>query len=187
MGGLPSHELNQLELQFLLLNDFRLVIPPDEMQRYGDRLLGYWESREAEVAAAPPPPQPSGMEVEAPETRGRSSRPSVSDAAATESASASTSRQRSSTTQQSPTRSQSQPHPQRPIEHRSNSTIAQPIPTPVVATAPRHVRDSKPASPSVSFAEPSRPRHGTSGGVRNWASNTTPGAVSSGGEAVVAE
>ncbi|KAJ7646149.1 cyclin-domain-containing protein, partial [Mycena rosella] len=34
VGGLPQAELNQLELQFLLLNDFRLVIPRDEMQRY---------------------------------------------------------------------------------------------------------------------------------------------------------
>ncbi|KAF9268333.1 cyclin-domain-containing protein, partial [Marasmius fiardii PR-910] len=34
VGGLPLAELNQLELQFLLLNDFRLVIPKDEMQRY---------------------------------------------------------------------------------------------------------------------------------------------------------
>jgi hypothetical protein len=31
------------------LNDFRLVILPDEMQRYGDRLLGYWEGKEAET------------------------------------------------------------------------------------------------------------------------------------------
>ncbi|KAM0755287.1 cyclin-related 2, partial [Meredithblackwellia eburnea MCA 4105] len=34
VGGLPLHELNQLELQFLLLNDFRLMIPVDELQRY---------------------------------------------------------------------------------------------------------------------------------------------------------
>ncbi|KAL4075621.1 cyclin-domain-containing protein, partial [Scleroderma citrinum] len=34
VGGLPQSELNQLELQFLLLNDFRLVISPEEMQRY---------------------------------------------------------------------------------------------------------------------------------------------------------
>ncbi|KAL7415696.1 cyclin PHO80-like protein, partial [Mrakia frigida] len=34
VGGLPQSELNQLELQFLLLNDFRLVIPLEEMQRY---------------------------------------------------------------------------------------------------------------------------------------------------------
>lgn len=35
------HELNQLELQFLLLNDFHLVIPLDELQRYADQLLVY--------------------------------------------------------------------------------------------------------------------------------------------------
>ena len=52
VGGLPSHELNQLELQFLLLNDFRLTVPPDEMQRYADRLLGYWEGKEAAAAVA---------------------------------------------------------------------------------------------------------------------------------------
>jgi len=57
VGGLPPHELNQLELQFLLLNDFRLVIPPEEMQRYGDRLLGYWEGREAEE------PKPGALET----------------------------------------------------------------------------------------------------------------------------
>ncbi|KAF9042547.1 hypothetical protein BDZ89DRAFT_934247, partial [Hymenopellis radicata] len=39
VGGLPQAELNQLELQFLLLNDFRLVIHPDEMQRYAKQLL----------------------------------------------------------------------------------------------------------------------------------------------------
>jgi hypothetical protein len=39
VGGLPLHELNQLELQFLLLNDFALVIPVAELQAYADRLL----------------------------------------------------------------------------------------------------------------------------------------------------
>ncbi|KAF9480214.1 cyclin-related 2, partial [Pholiota conissans] len=34
VGGLPLSELNQLELQFLLLNDFRLVISSVEMQHY---------------------------------------------------------------------------------------------------------------------------------------------------------
>ncbi|KAI0269415.1 cyclin-domain-containing protein, partial [Gloeopeniophorella convolvens] len=34
VGGLPQHELNQLELQFLVLNDFRLTISTEEMQRY---------------------------------------------------------------------------------------------------------------------------------------------------------
>ena len=35
------HELNQLELQFLLLNDFKLMISLEEMQRYADQLLLY--------------------------------------------------------------------------------------------------------------------------------------------------
>jgi len=39
VGGLPQAELNQLELQFLLLNDFRLSIPSEEMQRYADHLV----------------------------------------------------------------------------------------------------------------------------------------------------
>ncbi|KAG6824247.1 hypothetical protein H0H87_012202 [Tephrocybe sp. NHM501043] len=38
VGGLPLTELNQLELQFLLLNDFRLVISSAEMQRYAEQL-----------------------------------------------------------------------------------------------------------------------------------------------------
>lgn len=41
VGGLPQTELNQLELQFLLLNDFDLMIPLDEMQQYANRLLAY--------------------------------------------------------------------------------------------------------------------------------------------------
>ncbi|KAJ3863248.1 cyclin-domain-containing protein [Lentinula novae-zelandiae] len=39
VGGLPLAELNQLELQFLLLNNFNLVIPKDEMQRYAEQLI----------------------------------------------------------------------------------------------------------------------------------------------------
>ncbi|GAA6001957.1 uncharacterized protein JCM10292_001769 [Rhodotorula paludigena] len=45
VGGLPLNELNQLELQFLLLNDFRLKIPVDELQRYADQLILYWIGR----------------------------------------------------------------------------------------------------------------------------------------------
>ena len=45
VGGLPQSELNQLELQFLLLNDFNLVIPLDEMQRYADQLLAYGQGK----------------------------------------------------------------------------------------------------------------------------------------------
>ncbi|KAF5393849.1 hypothetical protein D9757_000410 [Collybiopsis confluens] len=39
VGGLPLAELNQLELQFLLLNNFNLVIPKDEMRRYAEQLI----------------------------------------------------------------------------------------------------------------------------------------------------
>ncbi|KAG6839128.1 hypothetical protein H0H87_001551, partial [Tephrocybe sp. NHM501043] len=39
VGGLPLAGLNQLELQFLLLNDFRLVISSAEMQRYAKQLV----------------------------------------------------------------------------------------------------------------------------------------------------
>ncbi|KAK8861388.1 hypothetical protein IAR55_002207 [Kwoniella newhampshirensis] len=49
VGGLPPTELNSLELQFLLLNDFRLRISVEEMQRYGDRLLAYAEEEDREV------------------------------------------------------------------------------------------------------------------------------------------
>lgn len=44
VGGLPQTELNQLELQFLLLNDFRLVIHNDEMQRYAEQLILFSQS-----------------------------------------------------------------------------------------------------------------------------------------------
>ncbi|RIB10999.1 cyclin PHO80-like protein, partial [Gigaspora rosea] len=42
VGGLPVSELNQLELEFLILNDFRLAISVEELQRYGDQLLKHW-------------------------------------------------------------------------------------------------------------------------------------------------
>ncbi|EDR04898.1 uncharacterized protein LACBIDRAFT_303755 [Laccaria bicolor S238N-H82] len=44
VGGLPLPELNQLELQFLLLNDFRLVISSAEMQRYAEQLMVFSRS-----------------------------------------------------------------------------------------------------------------------------------------------
>jgi hypothetical protein len=49
VGGLPLAELNQLELQFLLLNDFCLTIPLEELQAYADHLLLRWRP--------PPPPE----------------------------------------------------------------------------------------------------------------------------------
>ncbi|EIW82172.1 cyclin-domain-containing protein [Coniophora puteana RWD-64-598 SS2] len=44
VGGLPQAELNQLELQFLLLNDFNLVISPQEMQKYAEQLVIFSQS-----------------------------------------------------------------------------------------------------------------------------------------------
>lgn len=46
VGGLPVEELNHLELQFLLLTDFRLMIPIEELQRYADLLLGFWKKEQ---------------------------------------------------------------------------------------------------------------------------------------------
>lgn len=42
MGGLPLVELNNLELQFLLLNDFRLSIPVEELEAYGTMLVEFY-------------------------------------------------------------------------------------------------------------------------------------------------
>ncbi|PKK74171.1 cyclin-domain-containing protein [Rhizophagus irregularis] len=46
VGGLPVSELNQLELEFLVLNDFRLAITVEELQKYGDQLLKHWVKEE---------------------------------------------------------------------------------------------------------------------------------------------
>lgn len=43
VGGLPVEELNHLELQFLLLIDFNLMISLEELQRYADLLLRFWQ------------------------------------------------------------------------------------------------------------------------------------------------
>ncbi|KAL2861026.1 putative cyclin-dependent protein kinase complex component [Aspergillus lucknowensis] len=42
VGGLPLVELNHLELQFLLLNDFRLSIPVKELEAYGTMLVKFY-------------------------------------------------------------------------------------------------------------------------------------------------
>lgn len=42
VGGLPLDELDYLELQFLLLLDFKLMISVEDMQNYGDLLLKFW-------------------------------------------------------------------------------------------------------------------------------------------------
>lgn len=59
VGGLPLPELNHLELQFLLLNDFRLAVPVEELEAYGTMLVEFWmrdhvaKSGAADAAAAP--------------------------------------------------------------------------------------------------------------------------------------
>lgn len=47
VGGLPLDELNHLELQFLLLLDFKLLIQIEELQRYADLLLKFWRREQA--------------------------------------------------------------------------------------------------------------------------------------------
>jgi len=42
VGGLPLIELNHLELQFLLLNDFRLSVPVEELDAYGTMLVEFY-------------------------------------------------------------------------------------------------------------------------------------------------
>ncbi|KAK0231233.1 cyclin-domain-containing protein [Armillaria fumosa] len=56
VGGLPLAELNQLELQFLLLNDFRLVIPGDEMQRYAEQLIIFSSDSSPPSSSSSPSP-----------------------------------------------------------------------------------------------------------------------------------
>ena len=51
VGGLPLPELNQLELQFLLLNDFTLVVPPEELSRYATQLVSYAQNKNIDLAA----------------------------------------------------------------------------------------------------------------------------------------
>ena len=51
VGGLPLPELNHLELQFLLLNDFRLSVPVEELEAYGTMLVEFYAR---EVLAQPP-------------------------------------------------------------------------------------------------------------------------------------
>ncbi|KDQ65050.1 hypothetical protein JAAARDRAFT_28713 [Jaapia argillacea MUCL 33604] len=58
VGGLPQTELNQLELQFLLLNDFRLMISTEEMQRYAEQLILFSQSNHQTDASPSPVPAP---------------------------------------------------------------------------------------------------------------------------------
>ncbi|KAK8138028.1 PHO85 cyclin-6 [Apiospora sp. TS-2023a] len=51
VGGLPLAELNHLELQFLLLNDFRLAVPVEDLEAYATMLVEFY-AREV-VAQSP--------------------------------------------------------------------------------------------------------------------------------------
>lgn len=48
---MPLPELNQLELQFLLLNDFTLVVPPEELSRYATQIISYAQNKNIDLAA----------------------------------------------------------------------------------------------------------------------------------------
>ncbi|KAJ7573015.1 hypothetical protein C8J56DRAFT_805566 [Mycena floridula] len=41
VGSIPRSEIDRLEVEFPLLNDFRLVIPKNEMQRYAEQLIAF--------------------------------------------------------------------------------------------------------------------------------------------------
>ena len=67
VGGLPLGELNHLELQFLILNDFRLSVPVEELEAYGTMLVQFY-AREAIANAnlstqSLPPPSPASPAV----------------------------------------------------------------------------------------------------------------------------
>ncbi|KAI0409513.1 cyclin-domain-containing protein [Xylaria palmicola] len=53
VGGLPLAELNHLELQFLLLNDFRLCVPVEDLDAYATMLVEFY-AREVVAQRARP-------------------------------------------------------------------------------------------------------------------------------------
>lgn len=57
VGGLPLAELNHLELQFLLLNDFRLSVPVEDLEAYATMLVEFY-AREVVAQRS----QPGGTE-----------------------------------------------------------------------------------------------------------------------------
>ncbi|KAI5958412.1 PCL7 [Candida margitis] len=52
VGGLPLEELNYLELQFLLLLDFKLMISVEDLQNYGDLLARFWKREQSNASEA---------------------------------------------------------------------------------------------------------------------------------------
>ncbi|KAK6516370.1 hypothetical protein TWF506_006279 [Arthrobotrys conoides] len=59
VGGLPLVELNHLELQFLTLNDFRLSIPVEELESYGNMLVQFYAREELANRPEFAPPAPA--------------------------------------------------------------------------------------------------------------------------------
>jgi len=59
-------ELNHLELQFLLLNDFRLACPVEELEAYATMLVEFYArevmAQREEKRAAPGDPEAGAME-----------------------------------------------------------------------------------------------------------------------------
>ncbi|KAI0541045.1 cyclin-domain-containing protein [Xylaria digitata] len=55
VGGLPLAELNHLELQFLLLNDFRLCVPVEDLEAYATMLVEFY-AREVVAQRSRPVP-----------------------------------------------------------------------------------------------------------------------------------
>jgi len=63
VGGLPLVELNHLELQFLILNDFRLSVPVETLEAYGTMLVEFYareimEQRQGEASMEIQTPTP---------------------------------------------------------------------------------------------------------------------------------
>ena len=48
VGGIPLQEINKLEIQFMLLCDFKLSIPIEQLQRYADLLYTFWNTNNEE-------------------------------------------------------------------------------------------------------------------------------------------
>ncbi|KAG0230929.1 hypothetical protein BGW42_000580 [Actinomortierella wolfii] len=61
VGGLPVWELNQLELEFLTLNNFSLAISVEELQTYGDQLMKHWMCEEMSRRGGPDQVVPAAL------------------------------------------------------------------------------------------------------------------------------
>lgn len=55
VGGLPLGELNHLEMQFLVLNDFRLAVPVEDLEAYATMLVEFYAREVISQKAVPGP------------------------------------------------------------------------------------------------------------------------------------